>query len=61
MKLIPQKLLEGTKYLCVYLREGHVSSLEKEVQDHKDSISQLQLERTELIAKVLLAVAREWL
>ena len=38
------------------VREGQVLSLEREIQDLKDSISQLQLERTELIAKVCIYV-----
>ena len=35
-----------------------MSSLEKEIQDLKDNISQLQLERTELIAKVCVIMLR---
>ena len=48
--------------VCIWCprREGQVTGLEGEVKDLKESLAQLQLERTELIAKVCTCFTMQW-
>ena len=40
-------------HVCMYsFREGEVKELERQVQEMRESVTQLQLERTELHTKV---------
>ena len=42
--------------LSVWNREGEVKELERQLQEMREAVTQLQLERTELHTKVLLYI-----